>query len=82
MTMPDQIFPNQGLSGANHPLLADIDGIMDETVLLNMIAELEREIEKIESITGKSRRTHFFNLEIIRMEKRLCDINPVWSSLR
>jgi hypothetical protein len=51
-------------------------------VLLNLIARLEQEIEKIESITGKSHRTHFFNLEIIRMEKRLCDLNPVWSSLR
>lgn len=60
--------------------LSQVDSITDEFVLKDLIYDLEKEVQKIESVTGKSRRTHLFNLEIMRLENRLSSLNPLWSS--
>lgn len=61
-------------------LLGQVESIVDDRVLLNLVCDLQQKVNKIESVTGLSQRTRLFRQEIIRLEKRLSDFNPVWTS--
>jgi hypothetical protein len=55
----------------NCRLLGNLDTHIDEDPLMRSISQLRNELDKIESVSGRSQRTNKMRIEVQKMEDQL-----------